>query len=137
METVLIIINGNSRDRVFHVTSENPITVDFNYLTIENGNSQDTRGGGGGICIECAVNTTGAYINYSRHFSMLIDPYADVPGIGTPDENIERATVNIRHVEIRNNEDRVSGGGIMNSGILNLEDSVITKETLNKSQNLR
>ncbi len=138
-----VILNGNStnsaavvidaggafsgvRDRVFHIIAGKSLRVEFNYLVITGGYSDDTRGGGGGICIDCLASDSEAY-QPTGLGSMTPDINTTfTPNIGFLNQDSSlRSTVILRFVTVQNNYDIVSGAGIMNAGILTIENSVI------------
>ena len=115
------------RDRVFHILSDNKsINVEFNYLTIKGGYASDTRGGGGGICIKCVASDAEAYQptelgTMNPEVNTTFNPVNDFFNRDT-----SRPNVKLNHVKVFDNHDLISGAGIMNSGILTIEDSIIS-----------
>jgi len=126
-----VIIDGASifsgpRDRVLHIFSdEKEISVELHYLTITGGYSNDTRSGGGGICIQCVASDSEAYQptglgTQDPDINTTFNPVSNFSNI-----NLIRPKVLLSHVEVHSNFDLLSGSGIMNAGILTIEDSVI------------
>lgn len=125
LDQAAVVINAGRRDRVFHILSNNKvINVEFNYLVITGGRSVDTRGGGGGICIKCEASDGEAYLPTG-----LGSQNPDIntnfnPGTGFFSGDTTRPNVVLRFVEVKDNYDLVSGSGIMNAGVLTIEDSI-------------
>ena len=135
--TAVIIDGGGEsilKDRVLHILSDNKeINVELNYLTVTGGYSSDTRTGGGGICIKCEAADGEPYQptelgTQNPEVNTTYDP-----GFSYFNKDTTRPNVTLRHVEIHSNFDIVSGAGIMNSGVLLIEDSVIRDNGSNYS----
>ncbi|MDX1811024.1 MAG: Ig-like domain-containing protein [Gammaproteobacteria bacterium] len=130
-----VVINGGGifghiLDRVFHIISNNKvIKVEFNYLVITGGYSTDSRAGGGGICIKCVASDGEAYQPTELGTLNVEVNTTFTPTFNFFNSDTTRPEVTLRHVEVRNNYDLISGSGIMNAGILTIEDSVIRDNT--------
>ena len=102
-------------DRVFHIVAP-AINVTLEGITIRGGNQLDTKSGGAGICIRCETD------NLTKSSYQLNDAGGYV--------DLSRPSVTLRKVIIDNNHDAVAGGGITNTGLLLIEDSVISNKPL-------
>ncbi len=122
----VVIDASGASDRVMHILSESKvINIELNYLSITGGRGTDTRAGGGGICIKCIVNNGNAFQptglgSTTPEINTTFDP-----GNEFSNSDTTRPNVILRHVEIYSNYDEISGSGIMNAGVLTIEDSVI------------
>jgi len=108
------IVDGDGIDRVFHIAES--AVVQFEHLTIQNGNETSSLLGGGGILNEYGTLTLMNVILQNNYTS----------SVGGGIDNLE--TVTLIDSTVSNNE-ADDGGGIFNGGTLNLTNSSIFGNT--------
>ncbi|HFE36855.1 MAG TPA: hypothetical protein ENK06_00365, partial [Gammaproteobacteria bacterium] len=133
----LVVIDAKGIDRAIDIHSNNTTanTVELNYLSITGGTVPQAYSGAG-ICIDCGKNDADPYQPVLTTSDTFIDQIGDTTSDFQPVVNLSelatgtsalpvRSVVTLRFVDIYDNRDADAGSGIMNEGILTIEDSFI------------